>query len=172
MEDVLLTWRGSCCCATSPYCAAKTAVSRIIRAKNRTNHRSNRSSTGHSHWLANSTPISKTLLPVDRRIRDIFLRGTFGKSADGERKPIFLTVVCGFSGSFVRQETAAYRQIFDEFDPATGQFVRSVVVTVCPEVSFFSLLFLFLFFKPAFVFQISFSDARNRVTSFGFLESF
>lgn len=68
----------------------------------------------HLRLFANSTPILKFYCrPATDGDPGIFLRPTFWEISS-ERKPIFLTAVCGFSGSFLAQETAGCRQIFDD----------------------------------------------------------
>lgn len=72
----------------------------------------------------------------------IFLEATFGKSST-ERKPIFLTTVCGFSGSFLTRK----RLLTDRFlmssihgSPAIGQF-ETLLLQIQKLLSYFLLLF-------------------------------
>lgn len=72
----------------------------------------------------------------------IFLEATFGKSSR-ERKPIFLTTVCGFSGSFLTRK----RLLTDRFlmssihgCPTIGQF-ETLLLQIQKLLSYFLLLF-------------------------------
>lgn len=72
----------------------------------------------------------------------IFLEATFGKSSR-ERKPIFLTTVCGFSDSFLTRK----RLLTDRFlmssihgSPTIGQF-ETLLLQIQKLLSYFLLLF-------------------------------